>query len=72
MSFFTTEILKSLVTDEFLREVMNSDTVKNFDISDYLTDDILDEIFSNTKIRKRLRKMIIEILSDMNIRDEVD
>ena len=75
MSFFsTTEILKSLVTDEFLREIMNSDAIKSFEfnINDYLTDEVVDTIFSNTKIRNGIRKIIIEILSDMNIRDEVD
>ena len=75
MSFFsTTDILKSLVTDEFLKDIVNSDVFKNieFDINDYLTDEVVDTIFSNTKIRNGIRKIIIEILSDMNIKDEVD
>ena len=75
MSFFsTTDILKSLVTDEFLKEVMTSDILKNinFDINEYLTDEVVETIFSNIKIKKKLRSMIIEILSDTNIKDEVD
>ena len=81
MSFFSTaEILKSLISGELVKEVVNSDSFKEgmiaFDINDYLTDEVIEsiteKIFSNIKVKKRLRTMIINILSDMNIKDEVD
>ena len=81
MSFFSTaEILKSLISGELVKEVVNSDSFKEgligFDINDYLTDEVIEniteKIFSNLKVKKRLRNMIIDILKDMNIKDEVD
>ena len=81
MSFFSTgEILKSLISGELVKDVVNSDVFKEgvigFDINDYLTDEVIEtiteKIFSNLKVKKRLRTMIIEILKDMNIKDEVD
>ena len=81
MSFFSTgEILKSLISGELVKEVVNSDSFKEgligFDINDYLTDEVIEsiteKIFSNIKVKKRLRTMIIKILKDMNIKDEVD
>ena len=81
MSFFSsTEILKYLVSGDIVKDIVNSDVfkegLKDFDINEYMTDevieDIAEKIFSNIKIKKKLRSMIIEILSDMNIKDEVD
>ena len=69
MSFFTSELLKTLVTDEFLKELVKNSAI---DITDYLTDEVIDVVFSNNKVREAIRKIIIEILSDMNIKDEVD
>ena len=59
---------------------MNSDGFKQgligFDINDYLTDEVIEtiteKIFQNVKVKKRIRTMIIDILKDMNIKDEVD
>ena len=81
MSFFSTaEILKSLISGELVKEVVNSDSFKEgligFDINDYLADEVIEniteKIFTNIKVKKRLRTMIINILKDMNIKDEVD
>ena len=81
MSFLsTTDILKYLVSGELVKEVVNSESFKEgligFDINDYWTDEVIEsiteKIFSNTKVKKRIRTMIIDILSDMNIKDEVD
>ena len=81
MSFFSTaKILKSFVSGELVKEIVNSDGFKEgligFDINDYLTDKVIEtkteKIFSNLKVKKRLRTMIINILRDMNIKDEVD
>ena len=81
MSFFSTaEILKSLVSGELVKEIVNSSGFKEgligFDINDYLTDEVIEtiteKIFSNLKVKKRIRNMIIDILKDMNIKDEVD
>ena len=81
MSFFSTaEILKSLVSGELVKEVVNSDVFKEgligFDINDYLTDEVIEnitkKIFKNIRIKKHLRTMIIDILKDMNIKDEVN
>ena len=81
MSFFsTTEILKSLFSGELVKEIVNSDGFKQgligFDINDYLTDEVIEniteKIFKNLKVKKHLRTMVIEILKDMNIKDEVD
>ena len=81
MSFFSTaEILKSLVSGELVKEIVNSDGFKQgligFDINDYLTDEVIEniteKIFSNLKVKKEFRTMIIKILSEMNIKDEVD
>ena len=77
---FTAEILKSLVSTDLVKEVVNSDGFKDgligFDINDYLTDQVIDtiteKIFSNLNVKKKLRSMITDILSDMGIRDEVD
>ena len=76
----TMDILKYLISDDIVKEFLNSDTFKdsltNFDISEYMTDevveDISEKIFTNPVFRKKLRSMIIEILGDMNIKDEVD
>ena len=59
---------------------MKSDGFKEgligFDINDYLTDEVIEtiteKIFQNIKVKKRIRTMIIDILKDMNIKDEVD
>ena len=81
MSLFSTaEILKSLVSSELVKEIVNSDGFKQgligFDINDYLTDEVIEtiteKIFSNLKVKKELRSMIIKILSDMGVKDEVD
>ena len=81
---FTADIFKSMLTtcmiDEFLRDLVNSDafkkSLKDFDINEYITDEVIEDIsekiFSNTVFKKKLRTMIIKILSDMNIKDEVD
>ena len=81
MSFFSTaEILKSLVSGELVKEIVNSDGFRQgligFDINDYLTDEVIEtiteKIFSNLKVKKELRTMIVKILSDMGVKDEVD
>ena len=81
MSFLsTTDILKYLVSGDLVKEVVNSDSFKEglsgFDINDYLTDEVIEgiteKIFTNINVERRLRTMIIKILSDMNIKDEVD
>ena len=63
MSFFSTaEILKCLISGELVKEVVNSDSFKEgligFDINDYLTDEvienIMEKIFSNIKVKKKL------------------
>ena len=60
MSFFsTTEILKSLISGELVKEIVNSDGFKEgligFDINDYLTDEVIEDItkriFSNLKVK---------------------
>ena len=81
MSFFSTaEILKSMISGELVKEIVNSDGFKEglirFDINDYLTDEVIEtiteKIFQNIQVKKRIRTMIIDILKDMNIKDEVD
>ena len=81
MSFLsTTDIFKYLVTGDLVKEFVNSDAFKesltNFDISDYMTDEVIEDIsekiFTNPVFKKKLRAMIIEILADMNIKDEID
>ena len=75
----TMDILKYLISDDIVKEFLNSDTFKNsltnFDINDYMTDevveDISEKIFANPVFKKKLRDMIIRILADMNIKDEV-
>ena len=74
------DILKYLISDDIVKEFLNSDTFKdsltNFDINNYLTDEVIEDIsekvFTNPVFKKKLRSMIIEILGNMNIKDEVD
>ena len=84
MSFFsTTDVISSLVSGmsgDLVKSIINNENFKQgligFDINDYLSDEVIEDItkriLSNSEVKKQLRTMIIEILSDMNIKDEVD
>ena len=80
MSFFsTTDIITSLVSGDLVKSIINNPGFKqgldNIDIKEYFSDEVIQDItrriFSNPEIEKQLREMIIEVLSDMGIKDEV-
>ena len=62
MSFFSTaEILKSMISGELVKEIVNSSGFKEgligFDINDYLTDEVIETItekyFKTSKSKRR-------------------
>ena len=80
MSFFSTaDVLKSIITGDLVKSIINNPGFKQgldkIDIKEYFSDEVIEDItkkiFSNPEIKKQLRNMIIEVLSDMGIRDEV-
>ena len=81
MSFFsTTEILKSLISGDLINEIVSSNKFKSVldevevdkYVSPELVQQVINNLFKNVEVKKQLRQMIIEVLSDMGIRDEVD
>ena len=80
MSFFSTTDILKYVSGELVKDIVNSDDfkegLKDFDINEYMTDEVIEDIsekiFTNSVFKKKLRSMIIEVLADMNIKDEVD
>ena len=80
MSFFSTaDVLKSIITGDLVKSIISNPGFKeglvNIDVKEYFSDEVIEDItrkfFSNPEIKKQLRKMVIEILSDMGIKDEV-
>ena len=80
MSFFsTTDILKSLMTKELINSVVECDEFKSvladfgFDkfFSKELIEQVLNNLFLNSEVREQMRKIILEILSDLGVKDEV-
>ena len=69
-SFKTAEILKSLFLGDLISSVVNSNEFKiamgQVDVEKYLSKEIIEQvinnIFTNTEVKKRLRKMIIDIM----------
>ena len=79
MSFFSTsEILKSLISGSFINEIVSSNEFKSaLDevgvdkyVSPELVQQVINNLFKNTEVKKQMQKMIIKVLSDMGIRDE--
>ena len=70
MNYFDSDafkkIVKELLDDDCIPEQFMNVTVKK------LVSKVSKEIFSNTDFRDGVRAMIIEVLADMNIKDEVD
>ena len=80
MSFFSTsDILKSSMTKELINSVVECDEFKevlaefDFDkcFSKELVEQVIDNLFLNSNVRKQMRKIILEILSDLGVKDEV-
>ena len=77
MSFFSTsDIFKSILTGDLLREIVTSkefvtalkETLDNSGVVNEVTKHIL----SHPDVKKEVRKIVLDILSDMGIKDEVD
>ena len=78
MSFFSTAdltggILKSLISGDLVNSVVSSNEFKiamgQVDVEKYLSKEVIEQlinnIFTNTEVKKRLRKVIINIMFQM-------
>ena len=77
MSFFSTsDIFKSILTSDLLKEVVTSkefvtalkETLDNSGVVNEVTKHVL----AHPDVKKGIRKIVLEILADMGIKDEVD
>ena len=75
MSFFSTsDILTSLASGDLVKSIINNPGFKQgldrIGIKEYFSDEVIEDItegiFSNPEIKKQLRKMIIDIIFEMD------
>ena len=75
MSFFsTTDILKSLISGDLIQEIVSSNEFKSaldeVDVDKYvspeLIEQVIDNLFKNPEVKKQMRKMIIDIIFEMD------
>ena len=79
-SFFSTsDIISSLISGDLVKNIIINpgfkEGLENIDVKQYFLDDVIEDIiqriFKHEEIKKQLRKMILEILDDMGIKDTV-
>ena len=75
MSFFaTTDILSSLISGDLIKSIINNPGFKEgldkIDVKEYFSDEVIEDItqkiFSNPEIKKQLRKIIVDIIFEMD------
>ena len=76
MSFFSTsDIMKFILSGDLLKHIVTSDefrmVLKETLESDH-TYELVRLIFLHPGVKKEVRKIVLEILTDMGIKDEVD
>ena len=71
-SFSTTDILKSLISGDLVKSVSINEfkiAMGQVDVEKYLSkeliEQVLNNIFANTEVKKQLQKMIIDIIFEM-------
>ena len=74
MSFFSTaDILKSLITGNFIQSIVSSVDFKSaldsVDVEKYISKELIEQvisnIFANTEVKKQLQNMIIDLIFEM-------
>lgn len=74
MAFFTTaDIFKSLITGDFIQSIVSSNEFKSaldtVDVEQYISKELIEKvisnIFSNSDVKKQLKKMIIDLIFEM-------
>ena len=77
MAFFSTsDIFKSFLSGDLLKQIVTSNEFRialkeTFDNSG-VTNEIARLVLLHPDVKKEIRKIILEILADMGIKDEVD
>ena len=78
MSFFSTsEIFKSVFSGDLLKHIVTSDEFKvllkeTLESNHELGNELARLIFLHPGVKKEVRKIVLDILTDMGIKDEVD
>ena len=78
MSFFSTsDILKSLISGDLLKDIVTSDEFsvalkEILKCDNALANELARLIFLHPGVKKEVRKIVLDILADMGIKDEVD
>ena len=75
MAFFSTsDIFKSFLSGDLLKQIVTSDefrvALKETFNNSGVTNEIASLVLSHPDVKKEIRKIILDILSDMGIRDD--